>query len=467
MNSPIAKELPPLLPFQQTFIERFFKESRRAHILRSEPGLGSSYTAARLVHHVLMTSPEARILILTSRKALQAQTQDRLLDFGVSAQTVDRFQFRKMQDEGSTKGAIWPSSMAFLLGADFANQNDIALSLLEVQWTLLIVQEAESLEGASGKIIRQLLDALPNLRVLVTSTMHADYTDFFSSETVETTTWQRSVAVDHTGKALFPRIRNLVGLIEFHESAADQFVREFVVEELAARIPNTIDASSIATIFRRSLASSPSALEGTVRRLRDRFAAGLLESSSPETTDEDGDTLIPSASSDKELAKALDDCLMEIDCLPGDSKLEIFLAKLSAIRTNSALRFRLVVLTEFRATLFYLQAQLEELGFKSIILHGSMNVDERRQAIERFGAEDGVLIATVATMTEGVALPQVDTVILYDLPQTRSTLEQVYGRFQQLGRTSPVEILVMYNLDAADTGTAQALESLKAIVAAG
>ncbi|WP_369722965.1 helicase-related protein [Bradyrhizobium sp. LLZ17] len=293
------------------------------------------------------------------------------------------------------------------------------------------------------------------------------YTHLFGGDEVETTTWHRSMAVDHTGKALFTRIRNLVELIEFHESAADQFVREFVVEELAARIPKTINAPSIVTIFRRSLASSPSALEGTVRRLRDRFASGLLQPSSPETTDEDGDTPIPSASSDKELAKALDDCLMEIDCLPGDSKLEAFLEKFSAIRATSALRFRLVVLTEFRSTLFYLQAQLEELGFGSIILHGSMSVDERRQGIECFGAEGGVLIATVATMTEGVALPQVDTVILYDLPQTRSTLEQVYGRFQQLGRTAPVELLVMYNLDAADTGTAQALESLKAIVAAG
>jgi ERCC4-related helicase len=257
-----------------------------------------------------------------------------------------------------------------------------------------------------------------------------------------------------------------VNIISFHESSADQFAREFVVEELAARIPETSSASLITTMFRKSLASSPSALEERVRRLRDRLGRGFLAPNSSEASDEGDYSAATASPHEAELIKALNDCLAEIDCLPGDSKLEVFLEKLSEMRTNNTALFSLVVLTEFRATLFYLQAQLEELGFGNIILHGGMTFDERLQGIERFRAESGVLIATVTTMTEGVNLPQVDRVILYDLPQSRLTLEQIYGRFQQLGRSAPLELFVMYNLDAADKATGQALENLKTIVAA-
>ena len=277
----------------------------------------------------------------------------------------------------------------------------------------------------------------------------------------------RTIAVDHAGKVMFPRTITRLEILDFHEAPADQFLREFI-EEIADRLPKTSSAALVSTLFRRSLASSPPALEESVRRLRNRLAPGFL---APAPSGSDGDdredvNSLPSAiPEDAELIAALNECLAEIDRSPGDSKFEIFLAKIMEKRSDNSAPFSLAVVTQYRATLFYLQAQLEELGFKTNILHGGMTFDERMQSVDRFKQEGGVLIATAATMTEGINLSQVEKLVLYDLSTSKLKLEQIYGRFQQFGRTVPLKLSVLYNLDDTDGATAQSLDKLREIVA--
>jgi len=68
-------------------------------------------------------------------------------------------------------------------------------------------------------------------------------------------------------------------------------------------------------------------------------------------------------------------------------------------------------------------------------------------------------------MTEGINLSQVEKLVLYDLSTSKLKLEQIYGRFQQFGRTVPLKLSVLYNLDDTDGATAQSLDKLREIVA--
>lgn len=79
MSVPVAPEhRSKLLPYQEAFIEQFFDDSSvRAHLLRSEPGLGTSYTTAHLVQRASVMMPGARVLILAP-KVLQAPMKDLL-----------------------------------------------------------------------------------------------------------------------------------------------------------------------------------------------------------------------------------------------------------------------------------------------------------------------------------------------------------------------------------------------------
>ena len=435
----------------------------RAHLLRSEPGLGVSYATAHLIQRALAMTPDARILVLVPR-ALQAQTQDLLLGLDVKADAVDRFRYREMQDSAPVHGTVWPLGEVSILSIDFAKQKDIARSLAMVPWTLMIVQEAHLVRGLRDEMVRQVVDSSPNLRVLLTSVTGTDYIPTLGIEQLETTIWRRSHAVDQAGK--FPQIETRLEILDFHEAAADLFLREFI-EEIVDKLPTNSSAALLSKLFRRSLASSPPALEESVRRFRNRLAPGFLAlAPSERDDDEDHINALPSEMpEDAELVAVLNECLAEIDCFPGDSKFDALVTKITKMRSDNSLPFSLAVITEYRATLFYLQAQLEESGFKTNILHGAMTLDERAQSVDRFKIEGGILLATTATMNEGLNLSQIEGLILYDLPSSKLRLEQIHGRFQQFGRTTPLKLGVLYNLDDPDPAAANSLDKLREIIA--
>jgi superfamily II DNA/RNA helicase len=103
-------------------------------------------------------------------------------------------------------------------------------------------------------------------------------------------------------------------------------------------------------------------------------------------------------------------------------------------------------------SLNYLQSAVSDLDIAAELITGGQSFSEREQSINRFLKEGTLLLATDAVM-EGFALPQVNDVIHFDLPQNPRTLMQRQGRFDRIGRNEP---LVMYYLR--DTSGALPLE---------
>ncbi|MGQ9725228.1 MAG: helicase-related protein, partial [Tepidimonas sp.] len=292
-------------------------------------------------------------------------------------------------------------------------------------------------------------------------------------------------------------------------------VTEYVREEFdrAEKLANDKRAGTVGfalTILQRRLASSPQAIYQSLRRRRERLekrlrelellrrgatapvAAGpLLDADDVQDLEEAPENEVEAAEEEildqATAASTIAELKLEIETLAHlealaadvrrsgqDTKWrelsqllgEIFTpAALSAGEPNpppystgaipkpvSSPRQKLVIFTEHRDTLVYLEqkigALLGRLGAIAII-HGGMGREERRQAQERFlyDPEVCVLLATDAA-GEGINLQRAHLMVNYDLPWNPNRLEQRFGRIHRIGQT---EVCHLWNLVAEET----------------
>lgn len=113
---------------------------------------------------------------------------------------------------------------------------------------------------------------------------------------------------------------------------------------------------------------------------------------------------------------------------------------------------KLIVFTEHRATLDYLQQQITGvLGSPEAVvtIHGGTHRDERRKVQARFRSDKAVrvLLATDAA-GEGVNLQNANLMVNYDLPWNPNRLEQRFGRIHRIGQQ---EVCHLWNLVANET----------------
>ena len=115
-------------------------------------------------------------------------------------------------------------------------------------------------------------------------------------------------------------------------------------------------------------------------------------------------------------------------------------------------RQKLVLFTEHRDTLSYLERQIGSLLGRPtsiVLIHGGMGREERRKAQESFlhDPEVQVLLATDAA-GEGINLQRAHLMVNYDLPWNPNRIEQRFGRIHRIGQT---EVCHLWNLVAAET----------------
>jgi superfamily II DNA or RNA helicase len=113
---------------------------------------------------------------------------------------------------------------------------------------------------------------------------------------------------------------------------------------------------------------------------------------------------------------------------------------------------KLIIFTEHRDTLHYLESKIRDLlGSKEsvVVIHGGIHRDERRaiQELFRNDAAVRILLATDAA-GEGVNLQNANLMVNYDLPWNPNRIEQRFGRIHRIGQT---EICHLWNMLAIET----------------
>ncbi|MCX7832015.1 MAG: helicase-related protein, partial [Actinobacteria bacterium] len=102
-------------------------------------------------------------------------------------------------------------------------------------------------------------------------------------------------------------------------------------------------------------------------------------------------------------------------------------------------RGKLLIFTEHRDTLSYLQKHVESWGFSTCVIHGLMDVHKRKKAQEDFRTSAQICIATEAA-GEGINLQFCHLVINYDIPWNPARLEQRMGRVHRIGQKRDVYV---------------------------
>ncbi|HED65256.1 MAG TPA: DUF3883 domain-containing protein [Planctomycetes bacterium] len=124
-------------------------------------------------------------------------------------------------------------------------------------------------------------------------------------------------------------------------------------------------------------------------------------------------------------------------------------------------RRKLIVFTEYRDTLHYLETRIRSLLGRPgavVAIHGGLNREARRRAQTAFVKDPTVevLVATDAA-GEGVNLQRANLMVNYDLPWNPNRIEQRFGRIHRIGQT---EVCHLWNLVAVDTREGAVFERL-------
>ena len=215
----------------------------------------------------------------------------------------------------------------------------------------------------------------------------------------------------------------------------------------------------------RSLQSSPAALEGALRRMveiRNRVAHEMepLRESADEDFLEDQFGGFLDLSTAQKVAGTAARALSQVEAMERDSKLEALtelLSRLYEVRTPST---RTCVVTEYVGTLFYLATEIESLGQTCYVFHGGLNADGRQNTLALFSKDGGILTATIAIMSTGLALPEVTDLILYDIPDSEFALQQVLGRFDRFGRSTQLNVYALLPSDGGEGAFSESREVL-------
>ena len=303
------------------------------------------------------------------------------------------------------------------------------------------------------------------------------------------------------GRPLFPERKAYTVEYELSDGEADlyQRVTEYVREEFnrAEQLANDGRRGTIGfalTVLQRRLASSPEAIYQSLRRRKERLEKRCreeellkrgaevhigwqmdvpamseddledLEDAPDEEVEDTEERVVDLASAAQtiaelkaeiEILKDLAQVALRIRQSRSDRKWE----ELSRLLQNQTEMFdahghrrKLIIFTEHRDTLSYLQERIGSLIGKPeavVTIHGGMGREERKKSETLFTQDKDteVLLATDAA-GEGINLQRAHLMVNYDLPWNPNRLEQRFGRIHRIGQT---EVCHCWNLVASKT----------------
>ena len=433
-------------PYQIKAAQTALRRFRGRGMLCDEVGLGKTIEAGLVIKEYLMRQMIERVLIITPPGLVQQWREELAQKFGLDGfvtNTDDVF-----RAAGDSAWAHFPHIVASLAAARRSGTREIITSL---NHDLIVVDEAHHLKNRSS-VSWKFVNALQKRYILLLTATPVEnrLEELYNLITIlkpgqlkTPQEFRRHFVVK--GDPRSPKNRGLL-----RELLADVMVRHSrgqVDVKLPPRRAHTIrlaptaaekalyrDVSSFvrrsirekgrggtrkltAGILQREIGSSPMAVVGTLRRL----------ATQPAWSEERRDLLelAEQAEAISDWAKA--DALQKIIESSGPDRLLIF--------------------TQFQATLNAVAERLTAMGVPYIPYHGDLTIEQKDEAIRRFEREGRILLSTEAA-GEGRNLQFCHVMINFDLPWNPQRIEQRVGRIHRVGQTERVEI---FNLTARGT----------------
>lgn len=384
-------------------------------------------------------------------------------------------------------------------------------SVLEAEFDLLVIDECHKVGGSNTQVGRfQMADilcnAIPNV-LLLSATPHRGKSDHFrrllqllnndafAGEGMPTipelepyvVRTEKRQAIDYNGKALFNKRHTKKIEVVLHEvnhrkqKALYDAVTEYVVSgfNLAQQTKNT-SYGFVMILFQRMMSSSTQAILDAMQKRAERLSGerqevnkeniinnmeefgfeGQMEMdfeqkvfSMVEETQANYDTELSILQG---LIRDAKDCINT----ETDAKVEFLMNKLSELkRIEQNPDSKFLIFTEFTSTQYMLKKVLEEKGgYICDAINGSMDFDQRVNALKQFKEGSQILICTDAA-GESLNMQFAHIVINYDMPWNPMVLEQRIGRVDRIGQSFEVLALNMMLDNSVDKRVYEVVET--------
>jgi len=460
-----------LLPFQVKFAQSFLEsEHLPFQELVLPPGTGKTRMAVALITYEMKLSTHKRILVL-AQTAILNQWKSELISMLLSeGQTitpliVDRKMYLELESSVSPGESPWPTTGIVLMSIDFAKRDDIAPSIMSVDWDFVIFDDSHLLRGKRRVFFNLLQKSGVVRRALLLTNSPSHLRGIVSSQV------KYSDIVDWNERSLFPSFKKQLISVRYNRTDLE---RSFLnkLHEFVRSLSNMQSFGKLyEVIIIRNATSSMYAIDGMLRRLRDawnpvrnRMAHGVI-SATEDTFQKVQKKLITVA----DLLGDSDDVSADINQIRAGmtmqpdqflylfNNLESLLDQIEGIRTDSKLdallgylqkdckiidKTHICIWTSFRSTAQYLISNLQDLKKPLYLMTGVLEPTERQSVVRSFREKGGVLITTDASLS-GITLEFVNKCINYDLPPNPQVFEQRWGRFLRLGRNTDFEMVIL------------------------
>jgi SNF2 family DNA or RNA helicase len=435
----------------RTVLRRF----RGRGLLGDEVGLGKTIEASLVLKEYLVRQMVERVLILTPPGLVEQWREELASKFGLTgfvANTDDAFRAL-----GPQAWQEFPLVVASLATARRAQHRKVITSL---SYDLVIVDEAHHLKNRSSVSWKLVNDLQKKYILLLTATpVQNRLSELYNLITVlkpgqlsSPKEFNRQFVV--RGDPRLPKNRGLL-----RELLADVMVRHSrgqISIQLPPRRAHTVQLDlhpdeealyqQISEFSRRMMGDENF---GGTHRLGLRTLLREAGSSAAATHS----TLLSLANSPSLAAyrSQLLELATQAEAVQDSAKanaLEKLLRAQTAGQAGSAEHGdKVIIFTQFRATLEMLAGCLTDWGIDFALYHGGLTTVQKNAAIEDFQADKPVLLSTEAA-GEGRNLQFCRAMVNFDLPWNPMRIEQRVGRIHRVGQDRPVDI---FNLAAKGT----------------
>jgi superfamily II DNA or RNA helicase len=446
-----------------------------------------------------------RRVLIVAPAGLNGQWRRELLTkFGEDFTVVSR---NYMEEHHLDSLDVWRATDFAITSTDFARQKPMRQALETVEWDMVVVDEAHKMAAylnphgiihktqayRLGEILSRrathflLMTATPhkgdpeNYRLLI-SLLDACWGQATSYAPVANPMVLRRTKEEMrqpNGENLYPErvVETLYYRLSNPEGTLLEQVHKFIRQRYRkAKSANRQSAAFALLTLERRLASSPYALQESLRRIQSRAEDRLRHARVTIPPGQEEDNWVEwEELTEQERWQREDQAEAEAAVLVDVQQLNALIARADAVIRQeqqekiSELRKacdlwvgqrgeQLIVFTEFKDTLDYLLGCLAEWGYTTTQIHGGMEERARRRAEKDFWqGKAQVLVATEAG-GEGINLQCCHVMINFDIPWNPCRLEQRMGRIHRYGQKA--DRVHVFNLVASNTMEGEVKDAL-------
>lgn len=508
------------LPHQLHVLDRALETRSIRYILADEVGLGKTIEAGMIIKELKTRGLIERILVVCPTGLVSQWSVEMQEKFHEKFQVIlpsDFDTIRRLTDNEDVYGqfdqVISPMDSIKPLEKHVGwsdervekyNQERIE-AIINSGWDLIIIDEAHRVAGSSSDVARYKLgyllsQASPYL-LLLTATPHNGKTEPFlrlirlldeqafpnykSIVKEQVAPYlirsEKREAIDNNGNLLFKK--RYTHLVELHWDERHSLQRQLYVM-VSSYVSKTYDKARrnrkknmclifLMIIMQRMVTSSTAAVRQSLERrlhvlLAEETRANTMSETDLDERDiEDGDAdAMEAISLDRtaeiEELKMIISTAKQAEFQYHDVKVDALFDTIDALQSEDPAQ-KIILFTEFVGTQAYLNELLESRGYSVSILNGSMDIEERNNALNEFKTNTSIFISTDAG-GEGLNLQFANIIINYDLPWNPMKIEQRCGRADRIGQQRDVHIYNMIVRDTVESRVREVLEEKLSVI---